>query len=123
MLVLFFLFVLSRAPSVSKSSLYLKQLTAKGLRVRQKLTGDGNCFFRAFSFALYGNEDRHQDVRDRLANYVSNLPEDEWVAHRNRTLPEHGGQSKASYAEHIRQSGSAWNGSRWGATPGYHVIG
>ena len=34
------------------------------------VNGDGNCFYRAVSFGLYGNEDRHQYIRFVVASEI-----------------------------------------------------
>lgn len=34
------------------------------------ITGDGNCYFRAISFILFGTEDNHLEVRTLLARFV-----------------------------------------------------
>ena len=32
--------------------------------------GDGNCFYRAVSVSVYGDQSRHGNLRKALANYV-----------------------------------------------------
>ena len=32
--------------------------------------GDGNCFYRAACFGLYGNDARHAELREQLADFV-----------------------------------------------------
>lgn len=39
-------------------------------------TGDGNCFFRAVSWAIYGNEDQHAELREQAVKFM--------VGHRER---------------------------------------
>lgn len=34
------------------------------------MQADGNCFFRAISEALYGQQDDHQEIRDTLINFI-----------------------------------------------------
>jgi hypothetical protein len=36
------------------------------------VSGDGNCLFRAISYAIYGSEDSHHKIRALVANYVNN---------------------------------------------------
>ena len=39
-------------------------------RQRKLITGDGNCFFRALSYILYGTEDEHKKLRVILADFI-----------------------------------------------------
>jgi hypothetical protein len=36
-----------------------------------RMVGDGNCFFRAISYALYNTQDNHQHIRHEIADYFS----------------------------------------------------
>ena len=36
----------------------------------KRIAADGNCQFRALSWALYGTEDRHRDVRVSVCDYM-----------------------------------------------------
>jgi len=35
------------------------------------VSGDGNCFFRAVSFALFAHEEKHSDLREAVANDIA----------------------------------------------------
>ena len=61
-----------------------------------RILGDGNCFFRAISQFLYGQQDRHMEIREAAMNdtldirrwellLLSNLPVFIWAAR-----PPHG---------------------------------
>ena len=39
-------------------------------RKRKSVLGDGNCFFRALSYILYGDQGNHQQLRVYLAHFV-----------------------------------------------------
>lgn len=116
--IFFFGFVLSWAPSVSRSRFEEQLLKEHGVRLRQKMRPDGNCFFRAFSYALFnGNEDRHQVVRNMLGSYVRRLSEDEW----NRVSPlvvESGGvtRDREGYAAYVE------NQTMWGGHPEAYLL-
>ena len=34
--------------------------------------GDGNCYFRCISFSLFGTEDHHLKIRNKVANFLQN---------------------------------------------------
>lgn len=36
-----------------------------------KITGDGNCFFRAISYLLYGGEFRHESIRKSVVEHIT----------------------------------------------------
>lgn len=36
-----------------------------------KITGDGNCFFRAISYLLYGSESNHETIRKSVVEHIS----------------------------------------------------
>jgi hypothetical protein len=36
-----------------------------------RMIGDGNCLFRAISYALFNSQDHHQQIRDDLARYLT----------------------------------------------------
>ena len=38
--------------------------------IEHRCLGDGNCQFRALSFALFGNQDRHKEVRSRVVELL-----------------------------------------------------
>lgn len=69
----------SKARASKKSTSYLEedrnygpfqaQLTRIGLTIRD-VGGDGNCFFRALSDQLFGNESQHIDIRQRTCQYL-----------------------------------------------------
>jgi len=40
------------------------------------VAGDGNCFFRALSLQIYGTEERHQDLRKQVCDYMMENQED-----------------------------------------------
>ena len=44
-------------------------------RATISIQADGNCFFRALSFILYGHEDCHQEIREQLVQFISSNKE------------------------------------------------
>ena len=40
-------------------------------RQRKQIAGDGNCFFRALSYILFGTEAEHKELRLTLADFIS----------------------------------------------------
>ncbi|GLI63326.1 hypothetical protein VaNZ11_006243 [Volvox africanus] len=51
------------------------ELAALGLRIKE-ITGDGNCFFRALSDQLQGDERQHVQIRQRVVSYMVEHQED-----------------------------------------------
>ena len=51
------------------------QLLRIGLRCKQ-ITGDGNCFFRAISDQIHGDEKGHKTIRDAICNHMSQHAEE-----------------------------------------------
>ncbi|KAJ8019323.1 hypothetical protein HOLleu_42140 [Holothuria leucospilota] len=45
-----------------------------------KVSGDGNCFFRVISLALFGIESKYKDIRDAVVQYICNRWDD-WCHH------------------------------------------
>ena len=35
-----------------------------------KITGDGNCFYRCISYHIYGNEEHHKEIRNRVIDHL-----------------------------------------------------
>jgi OTU domain-containing protein 3 len=48
---------------------FSQQLERLGLQLRD-ITGDGNCFFRALSDQMFGNESNHLEFRKRVCQYM-----------------------------------------------------
>ena len=47
----------------------------KGLpRFREKMKGDGSCYFRATSFAVSGTQEYYKNVRTATCDYIENFP-------------------------------------------------
>ena len=47
----------------------------KGLpRFREKMKGDGSCYFRAISFAVSGTQEYYKNVRSSICDYIENFP-------------------------------------------------
>ena len=47
----------------------------KGLpRFREKMKGDGSCYFRAISFAVSGTQEYYKNVRTAICDYIENFP-------------------------------------------------
>ena len=47
----------------------------KGLpRFREKMKGDGSCYFRAISFAVSGTQEYYKNVRTTICDYIENFP-------------------------------------------------
>ena len=47
----------------------------KGLpRFRERMKGDGSCYFRAISFAISGTEEYHNNVRRAICDYIETFP-------------------------------------------------
>lgn len=43
----------------------------KAIGRRRKVTlGDGNCFFRALSYIVFGDQDHHQQIRSHLSEFI-----------------------------------------------------
>ena len=40
----------------------------------QKVRGDGNCFFRIISLYVHGTEEKHEDIRSKIANEIMSNP-------------------------------------------------
>ena len=59
------------------------QITRRYIRTEGYIVGDGNCMFRAIAFALYGDQEKHGDVRNLIVNYMT------------ENIDERVGQSKA----------------------------
>uniref|UniRef100_A0A915EI87 OTU domain-containing protein n=1 Tax=Ditylenchus dipsaci TaxID=166011 RepID=A0A915EI87_9BILA len=45
----------------------------------QSILGDGNCGFRSLSYCLFGSESLHKFVRIRIAEYLAEHQDDEWL--------------------------------------------
>ncbi|TIC67940.1 OTU-domain-containing protein [Wallemia mellicola] len=52
-------------------SVNIYQITDHYIRTEGYIVGDGNCMFRAISFALYGDQRKHGDVRKLVVNYMA----------------------------------------------------
>jgi hypothetical protein len=52
-----------------RNTALLKQLSDKHLTYVD-VTGDGNCFYRALSYTLYGNESQHVELRRQVADHI-----------------------------------------------------
>ena len=50
----------------AKTYIPVSRLLARLGRKLHPILGDGNCFFRALSYIMYGTEDRHTSVRASL---------------------------------------------------------
>ena len=64
-------------PHQKKSSTLSIQQDISGLLFQQHrkikhIIGDGNCFFRALSYFLYGTQDHHLKVRNDIVQFISN---------------------------------------------------
>ena len=64
------------------------QLAAKSLK-SINVCGDGNCFFRALSMSLYGDESAHAQLRTSIAQHLADLATSfsRLLASRLRTQP------------------------------------
>ena len=43
----------------------------KNIFTKIKITGDGNCLFRAISYYKFGNENHHLSIRNLVYNYIN----------------------------------------------------
>ncbi|KAH7370347.1 hypothetical protein BKA65DRAFT_471567 [Rhexocercosporidium sp. MPI-PUGE-AT-0058] len=50
-------------------------LAGQGLKI-VNVKGDGNCLFRALSDQLYGHQERHENIRAKVVNYMRENPND-----------------------------------------------
>jgi len=48
------------------------QLESRGLTAAVDVIGDGNCFFRAASLIIHGNESQHVQLRAEIASHIEN---------------------------------------------------
>lgn len=55
------------------------------IRTEDYIVGDGNCMFRAISFALDGDQEKHSNVRKLIVDYMA------------ETIDDRVGQEKADY--------------------------
>ncbi len=70
---------LNRRSSVTKEADFLLALENLGIKI-SLITGDGNCLFRATAFLLFGDPERHPEVR---ANCVAFIAENQtWLEHK-----------------------------------------
>ena len=54
---------------MQSQELFEENLKRRGLCVATT-TGDGNCFFRAISITIHGNENEHENIRAQATNYI-----------------------------------------------------
>ncbi|XP_065664824.1 putative uncharacterized protein DDB_G0282133 [Hydra vulgaris] len=54
-----------------------------------RVKGDGNCFFRAVSFIITGNEDDHESIRGKIVNHMCNEIQDEMTGYLNMPIRAH----------------------------------
>jgi hypothetical protein len=63
------------SPVDSNTAMFRKTAVYKQLSDRHltyvDVTGDGNCFYRALSCTLHGNESQHAELRRLVADYLS----------------------------------------------------
>ena len=48
----------------------IKSFLTSHQRRTRPIQGDGNCFFRAISETLYGQQDKHEEIRSALVNFI-----------------------------------------------------
>lgn len=48
---------------------FAKALTERGLIIKE-MEEDGACLFRAISYQLYGDQENHQEIRQRTMDYI-----------------------------------------------------
>ena len=58
----------------NKQHCSINKLLHEQNRTIHPITGDGNCFFHSISYGLFHTEMEHLQVREQIANYISNNP-------------------------------------------------
>ncbi|CAI5736842.1 unnamed protein product [Peronospora destructor] len=80
-----------------------KQLADVGCKLHE-VKGDGNCLFRALSDQLFGDQQQHEQVREKIVNYLEQ--------HRNDFEPFMEDEEKfEKYCERMRENGT-WGGNQ-----------
>ena len=65
------------------------------LRTLKKISGDGNCLFRAICYIVTGSEEQHFILRNILINYMLSIP---------HLLIGHGTDGRRNYADVLRMT-------------------
>jgi hypothetical protein len=78
-----------------------------GLSLRD-VEGDGNCLFRALSDQLYGEQNRHPEIRKLTCDYLETHKQDMefWVLYSSCLE----GEDYAAYVTRMRKSGESMRG-------------
>ena len=64
---------------------------------RKRIAMDGNCLYRAITYCLYENEDKHHELREQIYKYA--------IENKKYCLPLFKQiEGNKSYDEHIKQS-------------------
>ncbi|KAI4492065.1 hypothetical protein M0802_010073, partial [Mischocyttarus mexicanus] len=67
-----------------------------------KIYGDGNCMFRALSYILWKNEEKHQYLRNTVATHIKN----NWHEYGPFVIAEWNISNSEEYYEHMRMVGT-----------------
>ncbi|KAH7461402.1 hypothetical protein PRNP1_001567 [Phytophthora ramorum] len=80
-----------------------KQLATVGCKLHE-VEADGNCLFRALGDQLYGDQHRHEDIREKIVTYLEQ--------HRDDFEPFMEDEEKfETYCERMREDGT-WGGNQ-----------